>query len=102
MTDFEQHPKRPSQSQLSYLRDLAASRGESFAYPRTRAEAKVEIERLKGRAKSARGERRRELISIRRALAEPQRDTPAVSDEELDGYGSTASWRRPRWHQENE
>ena len=39
-------PERPTDKQLRLLRHLAHARGESFAYPLSRAAASREIERL--------------------------------------------------------
>lgn len=93
MTDPQQHPKKPSQKQLSYLRSLAQGCGESFAYPSTSAQASAEIERLLGRKRSGRGERRREVADVRRAVAEGGGDAAAYRREDVRGYGSSATWR---------
>lgn len=84
--------KPPSARQMRYLRDLAAQRGETFAYPRTAAEASAEIERLKGRRRSSATERRVERLEVSRAMA-ARGDAAAVREGELDGYGSSARWR---------
>jgi len=82
----------PTAKQMRYLRGLAEVRGESFAYPRTVAEASAEIERLKGRRRETRAERRREQLTISRALAAAG-DAARVRDSEISGYGSQATWR---------
>ena len=84
--------KAPSARQMRYLRDLAAQRGESFAYPQTAAQASAEIERLKGRRRSSATERRVERLDVSRAMA-GRRDASAVRDSEIVGYGSSARWR---------
>ena len=84
--------KPPSARQMRYLRDLAAQRGESFAYPRTAAEASAEIERLKGRRRSSATERRVERLEVSRAMA-CRGDAAAVRDSEIVGYGSSARWK---------
>ena len=66
---MSERAEKPSVKQLRYLRALAERCGESFVYPRTRAEASAEIERLKGRGRSDPRERRRELAAVRRAVA---------------------------------
>jgi hypothetical protein len=38
---------KPTAKQLRYLRDLANSRGQTFRYPETRAQASAEIRRLR-------------------------------------------------------
>lgn len=81
----------PSAKQLRYLRGLAAQRGESFAYPRTAAQASGEIERLKGRRSSSAVERRAEREDVSRAMAE-RGGAAAVRDSEIEGYGSSARW----------
>jgi hypothetical protein len=82
----------PTAKQLRYLRSLAEARGESFAYPRTVAEASSEIERLKGRRRHTRAERRTEQLTISRELAD-RGDAASIRPEEISGYGSTAHWR---------
>jgi len=84
--------KPPSARQMRYLRDLAAQRGESFAYPQTAAQASAEIERLKGRRRSGATERRVERLEVSRAMA-GRGDASAVRESEIVGYGSSARWR---------
>jgi hypothetical protein len=92
-TEKEQIMDRgPSAKQLRYLRGLAESRGESFAYPQTRAEASAEIERLRSRRPDPPGDRRRERLAVSRAMAE-RADAASVQDREIGGYGSSAHWR---------
>ncbi len=78
----------PTPKQLSYVKALAEQTGTSCVLPRTRAQAKREIDRL--------------LTIKRGAPALTHEDTSqqsftyatAVQDDEVSGYGSTASWRR--------
>ncbi len=93
MTDSRENPSKPSAKQLRYIRDLANSRGETFIYPRTRKQASEEIRRLKGRARSPRDERRRERSELSRELAARTGDAAAVRPSEIEGYGSSATWR---------
>jgi hypothetical protein len=86
------HQRPPTQRQLRYLRSLAAQRGESFAYPRTAAQASTEIERLKARPRLSRNVRRADDLAVSRAMA-ARGDAAAVSDAEITGYGSSARWR---------
>jgi hypothetical protein len=79
--------------QLRYLRSLADQRGETFAFPKTVAEASAEIERLKARPRDSARERRAELRQTGREMAERRGDEAAVRDAEISGYGSSARWR---------
>ena len=93
MTDSDRDQTKPTAKQLRYLRNLAASRGESFAYPRTRAQASEEIVRLKGRHKTPAAERRREERAVRDRVAAGTTDAATIRDEETSGYGSSAGWQ---------
>lgn len=84
--------EKPTSKQLRYLRSLAERCGESFAYPATSAEASAQIGRLKGRKRTGRAERRREVAGVRRAMAE-RGDDAQVRSGEIAGYGSGATWR---------
>ena len=81
---------KPTPKQLGYLRRLASSRGQTFRYPQTRAEASAEIKRLKASRPDTRLERAIERAEARRDT--PTRDAAAVRDDEIEGYGSTARW----------
>ena len=83
---------RPTPRQMRYLRNLAMQRGESFAVPRTFAEASAQIDRLKRRRRSSQVERRIERREVSRDLAFSG-DAAAVRDSEIVGYGSSARWR---------
>ena len=65
----ERTDKPPSARQMRYLRSLAEQRGESFAYPRTGAEASAEIQRLKSRKRDTPTERRLEREQVGREMA---------------------------------
>jgi len=91
MTNSQHHHRKPSSKQLRYLRSLAERCGESFAYPATVAEASAEIDQLKARRRSGRGDRRREVAQVRGAMAE-RGDAASVRDSEITGYGSSATW----------
>lgn len=93
MTNSQPHTNKPSAKQLRYLKDLAQQRGESFTYPQTAAQASAEIERLKGRGRMSRTDRRRETRELSRQMAERGGDAAAVRSSEVTGYGSTATWR---------
>lgn len=78
--------------QLRYLRNLAETRGESFAYPQSAAQASAEIERLKSRRPDTTVERRFERLAVSREIGEIG-DAAQVRDSEISGYGSSARWR---------
>jgi hypothetical protein len=82
----------PTAKQLRYLRGLAESRGESFAYPQTIAEASAEIERLKSRRPDSSTDRHLDRLAVGRSMAE-RGDSVAVTEAEIVGYGSSARWR---------
>jgi hypothetical protein len=97
MSDYQHSPSepsspRPTPRQMRYLRNLAMQRGESFAVPRTFAEASTQIDRLKRRRRSSQAERRIERREVSRDLAFGG-DAAAVRDSEIVGYGSSARWR---------
>ncbi|HWW67355.1 MAG TPA: hypothetical protein VNY83_05180 [Solirubrobacterales bacterium] len=84
--------RSPSTKQLRFLHNLAEQRGESFAYPRTAAQASAEIERLKGRKRGSYTERRIERRQVSRDMAE-RGGAAAVRESEIVGYGSSARWK---------
>ena len=88
--------RKPTAKQLVYLRVLADRTGQTFAYPRTQAQASREIRRLKAVHSSSRQERaieRADLASENAARA-ANRAVPINLDAETRGYGSTATWSR--------
>jgi hypothetical protein len=93
MTNSQLHLRKPTASQLAYLKDLAMKTGQSFAYPQTSAQASAEIRRLKGTKRTPSADRRREARQVRHDLAERRGDSASVRPEELGGYGSRATWR---------
>ena len=86
---------RPTPKQMSALRTLAMSRGQSFTYPKTKAEASAEIRRLSSGRPISRYERRREQAH-RQQVGTGYRDAATVRDTEVEGYGSTAAWSQVR------
>jgi hypothetical protein len=92
MTSSHPHPNPPSHGQLRYLRDLALSRGETFAVPRSEAEARAELERLRSRRPLSRAAKALEHWDDRgiEARCAPATD---IRPSEIEGYGSTARWR---------
>jgi hypothetical protein len=90
----DDYDDRPTRKQLSYLRALANRAGQTFAYPRTAAQASREIRRLKAQKPSSRLERRLERHEIADAIASgPERGAAIREDDTTTGYGSTAAWR---------
>jgi hypothetical protein len=83
---------KPTAKQLSYLRDLANSRGQTFRYPETRAQASAEIRRLRAHKADSRLQRAIERHEGERAVPREQFDAAAVRREEIRGYGSHARW----------
>jgi hypothetical protein len=83
----------PKPKQLTYLKDLAKKAGESFTYPSTRAKASAEIKRLLGRKKLSPAERRREAFEARCRDGECHGDAASVREDEVAGWGSTATWQ---------
>lgn len=92
MTNSHPHPNPPTQKQLRYLRDLAVSRGETFAVPRSSTEASAEIDRLRGRRRSSRADKAAERFGAR-VIDDRWAPATDVRPDEVDGYGSTARWR---------
>jgi hypothetical protein len=74
----------PTERQLRYLRALAGNTGTTFEYPATRAQASRQISRLRTISPAPR-ERNDEAGGAAYATA--------VHEEEVDGYGSSATWR---------
>ncbi len=83
---------KPTAKQLQYLRELANSRGQTFRYPQTRAEASAEIRRLRANRPDSRLERAIERHEGERAVPREQFDAAAIRAEEIRGYGSHARW----------
>ena len=92
MTNSQPRPDKPTDKQIRYIKDLAKKRGESFAYPHTRAQASAEIKRLKRSPVLTVAERRREVFEARRGTGGVPGDDAAYRESELGGYGSTAHW----------
>jgi hypothetical protein len=83
---------KPTPEQLRYLRGLANSRGQTFRYPTTRAEASAEIRRLRANKPDSRLERAIERREGERAVRREHFDASAVRPDEIRGYGSGARW----------
>lgn len=79
----------PTAKQLRYLRTLAQRVGQTFATPRTRAEASNQIRRLKAIRET--GFTFAELDAEARTR-EVHGDAASVRTWEIAGYGGAASW----------
>ena len=77
---------------MSYLRDLALGRGQTFAYPETFEQADREIKRLRNVKRTSRADRRREARAVGADMAS-RGDATTVGSHELGGYGASAHWR---------
>jgi hypothetical protein len=89
------HPEEamePTAKQLALLRALAQRTGETFTYPRTRAEASSEIRRLQQRRLSNRIERFLDRRDVARDLQTGAGDAVRFRDDEVQGHGSSARW----------
>ncbi len=82
----------PTKTQLDKLRKLADRKGQSFAYPQTRAEASKEIQRLERAEFSTPAERAVDRQEIARD-DHPTLSAARVYDDEIEGWGSSAHWR---------
>jgi hypothetical protein len=83
----------PTARQQRYLRQLALERGVSFVPARTSFEASRAIEQLLGRSPDPRADRRREIRAVQDDLARGAGDGARVREDEISGYGSTATWK---------
>jgi hypothetical protein len=81
----------PTPKQLRYLRRLAHTRGQTFTYPRTSAEASAEIRRLQAATAENRVEREVERDRLARDV-HPPRDAVAIREREITGHGANARW----------
>jgi hypothetical protein len=79
---------RPTSRQINFLKSLAEQTGTSFTYPKTRRQASGEIERLL----QLKGSGHTDLPVIVEADERSLVYATAVADDEVSGYGSTASW----------
>ncbi len=71
---------------------LALARGQSCGNPKTSKEADLEIKRLLKIRPMSGSDRRREDLAIGVDMAERRGDAAHVWEDELSGYGSSASW----------
>ena len=83
----------PTTKQQSCIRQLALARGVSFAPPRTRREASRLIDTLRRRRPDSPADRHRETRALQADMATRRGDNAQVRDHELDGHGSSATWK---------
>jgi hypothetical protein len=86
----------PTAKQQAYIRRLALERGISFTPPRTKREASQLIDKLRRRPPDSRSDRRRETRLVQADLQTRPQDATRIQDRELEGHGSTATWRQVR------
>jgi hypothetical protein len=89
-------PSKPTSRQLAYLKSLADRTGQTFTYPKTSRQASAEINRLKHTKPSSRTERYVERKLIADQIATGPIDAARVRDDEIHGYGSSATWAQNR------
>ena len=87
---------KPTGKQLAFLRRLAERTGQTFSYPRTRAEASAEINRLCRQPATPRADRVRERRQVADDLVTRTGGATRIRQSEIDGYGSTATWGTAR------
>jgi hypothetical protein len=85
----------PTPKQLRYLRALAHGRGQTFTYPRTKAQASAQIRRLLAATAENRLEREVERDRLEREV-DPRTYATAVRDDEVTGHGAHARWTHHR------
>lgn len=93
MTNPQLHTK-PSPRQLQFHRDLVEQTGTAFPVPETKDQARRQITVMLALPRDHRADHARERRAIRADFGEQSGDAARVRDDELSGYGSTASWRR--------
>jgi hypothetical protein len=87
-------PEAPTGRQLRYLRALAHTRGQTFTYPRTKAQASAAIRRLKRLPAETASER--EFERDRLAAVRGPRDAVAIRGHQVRGHGAHAHWTHRR------
>lgn len=89
-------PKPPTAKQLRYLRHLAQSTGTTFTPPKTIGQARAMIDSMKRRRPTSRAEAAQERREIALDMATRRGDAAKVHDQELSGYGSSATWAKAK------
>jgi hypothetical protein len=83
----------PTTKQQAYIRQLALARGISFTPPRTKREASQLIDSLRRRRPDSPTDRLRETRAVQADMATRRGDSARVREHELDGHGSSATWK---------
>jgi hypothetical protein len=86
----------PTAKQQAYIRKLALARGVSFTPPRTKREASQLIDELRRRRPDLRADQRRDTRAVQDEMQRGTRDAVRVQERELEGHGSSATWRQVR------
>lgn len=86
----------PTAKQQAYIRRLALERGISFTPPRTKREASQLIDELRRRRPDLRADQRRETRNVQDEMQRGAQDATRIQDRELEGHGSSATWRQVR------
>jgi len=85
-------PKPPTAKQLRYLRALANQTATTFTPPKSSYEASKTIKEMQHRPVSSRHERDGDRGSV--ASRDGASAGVDIRDDEITGYGSTATWGR--------
>ncbi len=96
--DHQPSAQAPRPKQLRYLRALANNRGQTFTYPRTKAQASAEIRRLE--ALPAQDWRDHAVEREHLASTRIPEDAARVRAGEITGYGANARWTHNRTPEE--
>ena len=90
-------PKPATPRQQRYLRALALRTGQTFTPPTSSADASRQIQRLRNVRPSTRDELayERSFIAEENAARAANCDVP-LTDADVRGFGSTATWNRDR------
>ena len=83
----------PTTKQQTYIRQLALARGISFTPPRTTREASQLIDSMRRRRPDSPTDRHRETRGLQADMATQRGDAARVREHELDGQGSSATWK---------
>jgi hypothetical protein len=91
-SDKTEEPK-PTARQKKALSGLAASRGQTFQTPKTMAQASEQIQALMAAKPISSYERQRER-DIATSVGRGRVSAANVGEDEVEGYGSTATWSK--------
>jgi hypothetical protein len=91
-TPHTSRPSRPAtRRQKRYLRVLAEKTGTTFTPPRSFADADRQINEMKARERTSRGDRTRERRQVQADMA-GRGDAARYRRSDVAGYGSGARW----------